>query len=184
MLKKTPAYVWSLCFLAVLLIFFAITMPGKLNRVPGSGPFPVIVLDGRLFFILREPDWRLIEKTKEVQKYATVADKHLLVIDESVSVDPAIKGDEGDLPALVEKVKAGLASGLVPGTSDKQIISETTENVMGLKVHHMELGLEADYVIAVLLATANKKVLSINLVSRRDDKTGHTAVLNTILGRK
>lgn len=101
---------------------------------------------------------------------------------------------EEDIPLIARGTSATDFLNSMKSIKDKQksaspaytVISETTENVNGLQVYHIEAtnNMSGSNVLqATLLATDNKKFTIIQIFSNAKDKLGHINAVNNILGK-
>ncbi|WP_231566743.1 hypothetical protein [Erwinia sp. 9145] len=140
------------------------------------------LLDGKLPFKLQGYEVQPVPGGAPGKMYVNKQAKRVLII-----------GEE-DVPLVARGISETDFLDSMKVIKDKQkqaspayhVTSETTENVKGMPVYHIEATSNMggnDVLQATLLATANKKFTIIQVISNHRDKAGHLAAVNNILGR-
>lgn len=193
MLKKSMGLVGSLCMIAALggtAMTAVAAPPGKpAASAPAPAPAPaaagtakLALLDGKLPFTLSGFEPRPMPGGGPGTMFFSGDDKRIIVVGEDPI--PAAAGAVSD-KEFFEGMKT-IKDRQQATSPDYKVVSEKTERVKGLNVHHIEAtdNMGGNPVLqATLLATANKKFTVIQVISGADDAAGHADAVNNILGK-
>lgn len=182
-LKKSMGMLGSLCVVAALSgaasVAVAADAPAASTAVAAQ---KLALLGGKLSFTLQGYEKREVPGAGPGTMYYNKDQKRVIII-----------GEE-PIPMIARGVTdADFLNGLKPikekqqaASPDYKVVSEKTETVKGLKVHHIEAtdNMDGNNVAqATLLAVGNKKTTVIQVISNVKDPAGHAAAVNNILGK-
>lgn len=188
MLKQSLGLVGSLCMIAALggtavtAVAAPPDKPAASAAAPAAGTAKLALLDGKLPFTLKGYDPRPMPGGGPGTMFFSDDGKRIIVVGEDPF--PAAAGGVSDkeffdgMKSIKDRQQAN--------SPDYKVVSEKTERVKGLNVHHIEASdnMDGNSVLqATLLAAANKKFTVIQVISGADDAAGHAEAVNNILGK-
>jgi hypothetical protein len=196
MLKQSLGFVSSLCMVAALsgaAVTAVAAPPAKpaapaatqaqgQGQAPAAGSAKLALLDGKLPFTLKDYEPRPMPGGGPGTMFFSGDDKRIIVVGEDPFPEPAKNFSDKD---FLENMK-GIKERQQANSPDYKVVSEKTERVKGLNVHHIEAtdSMGGNPVLqATLLAAANKKFTVIQVISGADDAAGHAAAVSNILGK-
>lgn len=180
--KKSMGMLGSLCVMAALGGVANVAVAADAPAVTSATAQKLALLDGKLAFTLQGFEKRDMPGGAPGTLYFNKDQKRAIIVGEE-PVPAVVRGAADDdflrgLTSIKEKQQAA--------SPDYKVVSEKTESVKGLKVHHIEatdvMG-ENKVLQATLLAAGNKKLTVIQVISNPKDPAGHAAAVNNILGK-
>jgi hypothetical protein len=142
----------------------------------------ISLLDGKQQFKLQGYEGQPVPGGAPGTMYVNKQEKRVLIIGEEEIPLAARGASEDDFLTGLKSIKDQQKQ----SSPSYKVVSEKTENVKGLKVHHIEATNKmdgTDVYQATLIAVANKKFTIIQVISNQKDKPGHVAAVNNILGK-
>lgn len=192
MSKQSLGLIGTLCMIAALsgvTVTAVAAPPGKpaapaaaAAPAPAAGTAKLALLDGKLPFTLAGYDPRPMPGGGPGVMFFSGDDKRIIVVGE----DPFPEAAKGvsdkeffdGMKSIKERQRAN--------SPQYKVVSEKTERVKGLNVHHIEATDSMDgkpVLQATLLAAANKKFTVIQVISGADDAAAHADAVKNILGK-
>lgn len=182
-LKKPLSLVRALCLATAVCGTTGVAVAASTNDAAVTAPAAkqtLTLLGGPLTFTLDGYVASAVPGGAPGTMYYSKAEKRVMIVGED---DIPLVGRGGTDDDVLDGLK-GIKDQQKKASPDYKVISENTENVNGLKVHHIEATDNMDgndVQQATLLATANNKIVVIQVISGSRDKAGHLAAVNNIL---
>jgi hypothetical protein len=183
--KKSLGMLGSVCVVAALSGGASMAVAADAPAKPAAAVVAdqkLSLLDGKLPFTLKGFEERPVPGGAPGKMYFSAAEKRVLIVGEEPIPLIARGGTEDDFLEGGKTIKDQQKA----SSPDYKVTSEKTENVNGLKVHHIEATsvMGGNKVLqATLLSAANKKFAVIQVISNWRDTTGHAKAVNDILGK-
>jgi hypothetical protein len=156
--------------------------PAKPAAATAAGTQSLSLLGGKLPFTLQGFEASPVPGGAPGKMYVNKEAKRVIIVGEEPTPALARGASDQDLldgmKVIKDKQKAA--------SPTYKVVSEKTESVKGLNVHHIEATdvMDGNPVLqATLLATANKTFTVIQVISSQRDAAGHAAAVNNILGK-
>lgn len=180
--KKSMGMLGSLCVVAALSGAANVALAADAPAASAAATQNLTLLDGRLAFKLQGFEKREVPGGGPGTMYYNKDQKRVMIVGEDPIPLIAQGGTDDDFLEGGKTIKDQQKA----SSPEYKVVSEKTENVRGLKVHHIEatskMG-ENNVLQATLLAAGNKKFTVIQVISNPKDPAGHAAAVNNILGK-